>query len=117
MAVTEVIGLTSVFNDPPHFQLFKHHAEVVEDTLRLSSLLLAMVGFTDYITTNEKIICFPKENNTENLKNSMYSTHNNAVGIGNSPWLRIVNEICEDELTSTVERYSLFRVTIISYLC
>ena len=99
MAVTEVIGLTSVFNDPPHFQLFKHHAEVVEDTLRLSTLLMAMVGFTDYITTNEKIICSPKEINAKK-----FSTHADDLGIGNSPWLRIVNEICEDELTTTAER-------------
>ena len=102
MAVTEVIGLTSVFNDPPYFQLFKHHAEVVEDTLRLSTLLMAMVGFTDYITANEKIICSPKENNLEMSKHSRVG---DSFGIGNSPWLRIVGEICEDELTTIGERY------------
>ena len=106
MAVTEVIGLTSVFNDPPHFQLFKHHAEVVEDTLRLSTLLMAMVGFTDYITAQEKIICSPKEHN---LEISQHSRIGDSLGIGNSPWLRIVGEICEDELTTVGERYFFVR--------
>ena len=60
MAVTEVVGLKSVFEDPPYFQLFKHQAEMVEDTLRLSTLLVAMVGFTEYLMNNEKIICSPQ---------------------------------------------------------
>ena len=104
MAVTEVIGLTSIFNDPPHFQLFKHHAEVVEDTLRLSSLLMAMVGFTDYITTNEKIICSPKQINAETQR---FPTYNDALGLGISQWLKIVGDLCEDELTTVAERYLL----------
>ena len=112
MAVTEVIGLTSVFNDPPHFQLFKHHAEVVEDTLRLSTLLMAMVGFTDYITAQEKIICSPKENNIEI---SQHSRIGDSLGIGNSPWLRIVGEICEDELTTIGERYILYNILLIQF--
>ena len=102
MAVTEVIGLTSVFNDPPHFQLFKHHAEVVEDTLRLSSLLMAMVGFTDYITTNEKIICSPKEMSNETIR---LETYYNSLGLGFAQWLKIIGDRCEDELTTIAERY------------
>ena len=96
MAVAEVVDLKSVFDDQPHYQLFKHHAEVVEDTFRLAALLVAMVGFTEYITASEKIICSPKE---MFLQNS-----NDNVGSGNHPWLKISNELCEDELLSTAER-------------
>ena len=104
MSVTEVIGLTSVFNDPPHFQLFKHYAEVAEDTLRLISLLMAMVGFTDYITTTEKVICSPKQINEEPPRLPTYS---DVLGLGISQWLKIVSDICEDELTTVAERYLL----------
>ena len=101
MAVAEVVGLKSVFDDPPHYQLFKHHAEVVEDTFRLATLLVAMVGFTEYITTNEKIICSPKEMFAQSPK--LQSSDGN-MGRGNHQWLKISNELCEDELSSTAER-------------
>ena len=99
MAVTEVVGLKSVFDDPPHFQLFKHYSEVVEDSLRLATLLVAMVGFTEYITTSEKIICSPKDfiGNTQVLPPNNYD-------VVTRQWLKISNELCEDELTSIAER-------------
>ena len=116
MAVAEIVGLKSVFDDPPHYQLFKHHAEVVEDTFRLATLLVAMVGFTEYITANEKIICSPKEmfvnlyasdgnvgSGNQLWSQTLQSSAGN-VGSGNQPWLKISNELCEDELLSTAER-------------
>ena len=101
MAVTEVVGLKSVFEDPPHFQLFKHHSEIVEDILRLTTLLVSMVGFTEYITSNEKVICAPKQTIVQSQNSKLYEER---FPTENRQWLKITSELCEDELTSLAER-------------
>ena len=102
MAVTEVVGLKSLFEDPPHFQFFKHHTELVEDGLRLTTFLVAMVGFTEYIMTNDKIICSTNEGL---IKQNEYSSNDPGMIREGRVWLKVANHLCEDELTSLAERW------------